>query len=77
MRGLRRVVALAGVMALAAGCGGEGSGSGSEGDGGGFDRDGRYQRRLLRLWRRARRRHLDELDDYRATAEPPRPQSTT
>ena len=34
MRGLRRVVALAGVMALAAGCGGEGSGSGSEGDGG-------------------------------------------
>jgi uncharacterized protein len=34
MRGLRRVVAVAGVMALAAGCGGEGSGSGSEGDGG-------------------------------------------
>jgi uncharacterized protein len=34
MRGLRRVVALAGVMALAAGCGGEGSGSGSEGGGG-------------------------------------------
>jgi uncharacterized protein len=34
MRGLKRVVALAGVMALAAGCGGEGSGSGSEGGGG-------------------------------------------
>ena len=34
MRGLRLVVALAGVMVLAAGCGGEGSGSGSEGDGG-------------------------------------------
>ena len=34
MRGLRRVVALASVMALAAGCGGEGSGSGSEGGGG-------------------------------------------
>ena len=34
MRGLRRVAALAGVMAFAAGCGGEGSGSGSEGEGG-------------------------------------------
>ena len=34
MRGLRRVVALASVMAFAAGCGGEGSGSGSEGEGG-------------------------------------------
>ena len=34
MRGLKRLVALAGVMALAAGCGGEGSGSGSEGGGG-------------------------------------------
>ena len=34
MRGVRRVLALAGVLALAAGCGGEGSGSGSEGGGG-------------------------------------------
>jgi TRAP transporter TAXI family solute receptor len=34
MQGMRRVVALAGVMALAAGCGGEGSGAGSEGGGG-------------------------------------------
>ena len=34
LRGVRRVVALAGVVALAAGCGGEGSGSGSEGGGG-------------------------------------------
>ena len=33
MRGVRRVLALAGVIALA-GCGGEGSGSGSEGGGG-------------------------------------------
>jgi len=31
---MRRVLALAGVLALAAGCGGEGSGSGSEGGGG-------------------------------------------
>jgi uncharacterized protein len=35
MRGVRRVLALAGVVALAAGCGGEGSGSGAEGGGGG------------------------------------------
>jgi TRAP transporter TAXI family solute receptor len=34
MRAVRRVVALAGVIALVAGCGGEGSGSGSEGGGG-------------------------------------------
>jgi TRAP transporter TAXI family solute receptor len=34
MRAVLRVVALAGVIALAAGCGGEGSGSGSEGGGG-------------------------------------------
>ena len=34
MRGLRQVVALTGVMAFAAGCGGEGSGSGTEGGGG-------------------------------------------
>lgn len=34
MRGVRGVLALAGVIALAAGCGGEGSGSGAEGDGG-------------------------------------------
>ncbi len=34
MRGVRRVMALAGVVALAAGCGGEGSGSGAEGGGG-------------------------------------------
>ena len=34
MRGVRRMLALAGVLALAAGCGGEGSGSGAEGGGG-------------------------------------------
>jgi TRAP transporter TAXI family solute receptor len=34
MRAVRRVVALAGVIALVAGCGGEGSGSGSQGGGG-------------------------------------------
>jgi uncharacterized protein len=34
MRGVRRMVALAGVIAVAAGCGGEGSGSGSKGGGG-------------------------------------------
>ena len=34
MRVVRRVVALAGVIALVAGCGGEGSGSGSKGGGG-------------------------------------------
>jgi TRAP transporter TAXI family solute receptor len=34
MRGLRRVMAFVGVIAVAAGCGGEGSGSGSEGGGG-------------------------------------------
>jgi uncharacterized protein len=35
MRGVRRMLALAGVVALAAGCGGEGSGSGAEEGGGG------------------------------------------
>jgi TRAP transporter TAXI family solute receptor len=35
MKGLRRMVALAGVIALTAGCGGEGSGSGAKGGGGG------------------------------------------
>jgi uncharacterized protein len=35
MRGFRRMLALAGVVALAAGCGGEGSGSGAEGGDGG------------------------------------------
>ena len=35
MRGMRRMVALVGVVALAAGCGGEGSGSGAEEGGGG------------------------------------------
>ena len=35
MRGVRRWVALVGVVALAAGCGGEGSGSGAEKGGGG------------------------------------------
>jgi uncharacterized protein len=35
MRGFRRMLALVGVVALAAGCGGEGSGSGAEGGDGG------------------------------------------
>ena len=35
MRGVRRMLALVGVVALAAGCGGEGSGSGAEEGGGG------------------------------------------
>lgn len=34
MRGVRRMLAVVGVLVLAAGCGGEGSGSGSKGDGG-------------------------------------------
>lgn len=70
MRGLKRVVALAGVMALAAGCGGEGSGSGSEGGGGRLSIATGGTAGVYFVYGGGLAKVISSnMDDYRATAE--------